>query len=509
MGERHATLSLALVSLALAGAAPVSKVVVLMMENRSFDHLLGWLTETCPAIDGIDGSEYNLVQPDDPTSEKVYVNKNGYDVGPDDPDHTLDGTDKHIYGLNWEKSIPSSSDDENQELPTPTMDGYVWGASELGESITNPMSMFTPDENSAPILNTLALEFGVFDKWYASAPTSTDPNRAFAMSGTCNGDVENYNGTLWKQQSYFDFLNNYNKSWQAIYDNDLWAIMYFEDMHNKKNSRNVKRLSTFYDDLSQGILPDFTWIQPSMTGTLKNLPNWQHPDASVREGERLIKNLYESLRNSSVWEDVLFLITYDEHGGFYDHVPPPQVGVPNPDGINNKETGFDFTRLGIRIPTLAISSHIPKNTIIHEPDELLGKPYETSQFESTSILSSTNRLFNINNNLTKRDEWAGIYNYILTDEARQDCPLKLPDVQPPDESEYILQRNKKLNHHMDIQVSFYCQHNYPNIQLDECRSKYIINQGIASDFIIIEAEKFLKKVQKYDDDEKDENNGEE
>eukprot|EP00615_Pteridomonas_danica_P014888 CAMPEP_0114398688 /NCGR_PEP_ID=MMETSP0102-20121206/15073_1 /TAXON_ID=38822 ORGANISM="Pteridomonas danica, Strain PT" /NCGR_SAMPLE_ID=MMETSP0102 /ASSEMBLY_ACC=CAM_ASM_000212 /LENGTH=496 /DNA_ID=CAMNT_0001560167 /DNA_START=16 /DNA_END=1503 /DNA_ORIENTATION=- len=481
---------LALASLAIfIEAAPVSKIVVLMMENRSFDHILGWLTETCPAIDGLDGSEYNYVQPDDETSTKVYVNKNGYDVGPDDPDHTLDGTDRHIYGLNYEQSL---SDD----LPTPTMDGYVWGASQLGESILNPMSMFTSDENSAPILNTLALEYAVFDKWYASVPASTDPNRAFAMSGTCTGETNNYNGTLWKQQSYFDFLNDYNKTWQAVFDDDLWAIMYFQDMHEKENSKKVKRLPKFYEDLAKGELPEFTWIQPSMTGTLTKLPNWQHPDASIREGERLIKDIYESLRNSSVWEDVLFIITYDEHGGFYDHVPPPQEGIPNPDGINNPDNGFDFTRLGIRIPTLAISSHIPKNAVIHEPtssEEGLTTP--TSQFESTSILSTTNRILGIDNNLTLRDEWAATFNYLLTDEARTDCPMTLPPVTPPDMDEFQKQRNKKLNDHMDIQVSFYCQHNYKDIPLDECRAKHILNQGVASDFIIIEAEKFLKRLQ--------------
>jgi phospholipase C len=160
------------------------------------------------------GTESNYAQPDDPSSTQVFVNKNGYDMGPDDPDHSLDGTDQHIYGLNWQ-----------QENPTPTMDGFVWGASQLGESLLNPMSMFTIDDGSAPIINTLALEFAVFDKWYASAPTSTDPNRALAMSGTSQGVTENFNGTLWGQQSYFDFLNDHNKTWQAVFDDDLWAIM--------------------------------------------------------------------------------------------------------------------------------------------------------------------------------------------------------------------------------------------------------------------------------------------
>lgn len=84
--------------------------------------------------------------------------------------------------------------------------------------------------------------------------------------------------------------------------------------------------------------------------THKTPPNWQHPDASVKEGERFIKAVYEAIRNSPYWEQTAFLITYDEHGGFYDHVTPPQHGIPSPDGIVASD-GFQFNRLGIRIPT--------------------------------------------------------------------------------------------------------------------------------------------------------------
>lgn len=84
--------------------------------------------------------------------------------------------------------------------------------------------------------------------------------------------------------------------------------------------------------------------------THKNPPNWQHPDASVKEGERFLKSIYESFRNSSYWEDSVLVITYDEPGGFFDHVTPPQEGIPSPDGIIAPD-GFAFNRLGIRVPT--------------------------------------------------------------------------------------------------------------------------------------------------------------
>jgi hypothetical protein len=176
--------------------------------------------------------------------------------------------------------------------------------------------------------------------------------------------------------------------------------------------------------------------------------------------------------------------------GFMDHVPPPQEGVPSPDGIVNPGNGFDFTRLGIRVPTLAISAHIPKNTVVHEP-EAIGKPNATSQFESTSIIATTNRILGIGDNMTSRDAWAATFDYLLTEEARADCPVSLPVVQPAQPYEFAQQRSKKLNDHMDIQVSFYCKHNYPSLPLAECRESRVINQGTASDFIIEEAKKFL------------------
>ena len=99
------------------------------------------------------------------------------------------------------------------------------------------------------------------------------------------------------------------------------------------------------------------------------LPNDQHPPHSVWEGERLFKNVYDALRNGPLWNETLFIITYDEHGGFYDHVSPPQDGVPNPDGFLGIKNGFNFTRLGVRIPTLAISPWIEKGTLVHEPTD--------------------------------------------------------------------------------------------------------------------------------------------
>ena len=133
-----------------------------------------------------------------------------------------------------------------------------------------------------------------------------------------------------------------------------------------ENSIHINELEPyFFDDVAAGNLADFTWLQPRMSTIGDKLPTWQHPDASVREGERLIKQVYEAIRAGPKWEETLFLITYDEHGGFYDHVTPPFEGVPVPDS-NIASNGFKFDQLGVRIPTIAISPWIPRGTIVSD-----------------------------------------------------------------------------------------------------------------------------------------------
>lgn len=123
--------------------------------------------------------------------------------------------------------------------------------------------------------------------------------------------VNNFNGTLWSQQSYFDLLTTQNVSWQAFYDSDLWAIGYFEDMRTPQNAANIHDMEVFFEQLERNELPQFVWLQPRMlVHPTRGPPNWQHPDASLREGERLIKRVYEALRSSVFWSKSALVLTY-------------------------------------------------------------------------------------------------------------------------------------------------------------------------------------------------------
>lgn len=426
----------------------ITRLVVLMMENRSFDHLLGWSALNRSDINGLTGNEYNLIDPTNSTSERVYVNQHGRNVAPSDPQHDFVSTTQQIFGN-------GSSVTGDPEV----MSGFVANSFENHLNYTTPMSMFTDQEHSAPIINLLAREFITFDAWYPSLPGPTDPNRAFVMSGTSNGMIENYNGTKWSQQSFFDFLTEHNRTWGAYYDDDPWAIMYFSDINKTVNRPRVKQIEHFFSEVAAGELNQFTFLQPRMHNHINGVANWQHPDAPLREGERLIKRVYESLRQSSLWEETALLLTYDEHGGFYDHVAPPDQDIPPP-GPQLASNGFAFDRLGVRVPALLISPWSARGLVVHEPTGAqLTTP--SSHFEHTSVIATARRLLGIDQPLTQRDAWAATFDSLFAElaEPRTDCPVHLPEVPlfPAHEIPALLAR--PINDHQAIQVRFYCAEN--------------------------------------------------
>jgi len=408
------------------------------------------------------------------------VTRNGYDVAPDDPFHSFDNIVTQINGN--------------------AMNGFILDAVNGGHNETNPVNMF--DMTTAPIINTLGKEFAIFDHWHCSIPGPTDPNRAFAMSGTSRGVITNFNGTLWDQQSYFDYLREHDRTFAGYYQTDLWALFYFEDTNQPENSQFMYDLDDhFYDDVAAGTLPQFTWLQPQCNHFPNSPSTWQHPDASVLEGERLIKKIYEAIRAGPKWEETLFLITYDEHGGFYDHVAPPDEGVPAPDaGV--ADNGFKFDQLGVRIPTVAISPWIPAGTVVSSgfPGEM---PTSTSAYDATSIIATANKLLGLSDEgalpLGDRMAWANTFAGLVDTltEPRSDCPTTLPDLPDAAPDAEARQRVKPLNEHVESQLLFFCNMNYPEENArGECpgRKELLTNQGLAADWLAVELKKYKTKL---------------
>ncbi|KAL2612915.1 hypothetical protein R1flu_024607 [Riccia fluitans] len=400
--------------------SPIKTVVVLVMENRSFDHMLGWLKRLNPEIDGLTGTESNPLNASDPSSDHVFVSDQAEFVDPD-PGHSFRAIREQVFGS--KKSV-----DEEGEFEPPRMNGFVQQARGMNygpDFAERVMSAFRPEV--IPVTTTLAMEFAVFDRWFASAPTSTQPNRMYVHSATSHGAISNVQADLtagYPQKPIFTSIADAGLTWNVYYQN-IPATLFFKELRKLKNLLKFKPYFPWFDmDCKNGKLANYVVVEQRYFDLKTEPANDDHPSHDVAEGQKLIKEVYEKLRASPQWNQTLFLITYDEHGGFYDHVPTPVTGIPNPDGLNGSHPDFfSFNRLGVRVPTIAISPWINKDSVVHEPSW----PTATSQYEHSSIAATVKEIFNLPSFLTKRDQWAGTFHHLFTQrtQPRDDCPSML------------------------------------------------------------------------------------
>ncbi|KAJ4950439.1 hypothetical protein NE237_027271 [Protea cynaroides] len=421
---------------------PIKTVVVLVQENRSFDHMLGWMKSLNPEIDGVTGNESNPLSTSDPNSERIYFSNQSEYVDPD-PGHSYQAIYEQVFGVAW------SEENSTQKL-LPTMEGFAMNAeeTETGMSVA-VMNGFRPD--AVPVYKELVSEFAVTDRWFASNPTSTQPNRLFVHSGTSHGLISNDTKILIQglpQKTIFESLDEDGFSWGIYYQFPPATLFY-------RNLRKLKYIFKFHpfdlefkNHCKEGKLPNYVVIEQRYLDSSILRGNDDHPSHDVSVGQKFIKEVYEALRSSPQWNEILFIITYDEHGGFYDHVPTPVAGVPSPDDIVSPAPYYyQFDRLGVRVPTFFISPWIEQGTVLHGPSG----PYPTSQFEHSSIPATVKKIFNLKDFLTKRDAWAGTFETLLTRTTpRTDCPVTLPD--PVKLREAEANENAKLNDFQQILV---------------------------------------------------------
>ncbi len=359
------------------GIQKLKHVVVLMMENRPFDHMLGALHAQIPAIDGLTGHETNL----DTTGVRVPVLPQAeYQSQLDpDPNHHFAAVDLQIFGR---QTGPNRTAD---------MSGFVQSYFNQQLNVGHSHKIlyyFTPDK--LPVLTNLATEFAVFNRWFSSIPGPTICNRAFAHYGTSFGNIS---------MSLFYV----GKQYKSIYDRLLEAkhtvkLFYFDEASSTMEVVNLLQnqpdlFGTFKDfehACDSNTLPDYSFIEPNYTdhdapdGSGEQIACDQHPDHDVLAGEQFIATVYNKIRqNPSLWESTALLIVYDEHGGIYDHVPPPAC---TPDGFvaQPKDTGtpdpFHFDRLGVRVPAILVSPWVGKGTVIDDIFEHASIPATVTDF---------------------------------------------------------------------------------------------------------------------------------
>lgn len=384
-----------------AALAEIEHVVVLAFENRSFDHMLGYLRGPEYAIEGLTGEEFNLEQPNDPHSVRVPVSRDA-PLGPDlspTPNHEVRDVTVQLFGS---PVVPS-------DAGAPHNNGFVFDYAQITGNSGPPAHriMRCYDPASLPVLRALAQEFALCDHWHSSVPGPTWPNRFFLHAATSGGFVDN-NPRDYSMRTIYQNLEDNGRSWR----------IYFHDMPQALGLTALRQSIThfglfdeqFAEQCANGMLPNYAFIEPRYFDFLWLKANDQHPPHSVLPGEHLLADVYEHLRASPVWNKTVLVVTWDEHGGTYDHVLPP--ASVNPDGKSTPEFGFD--RLGVRVPALIISPFVKRGTIDH------------TLYEHASVPAFLKRVFNLPDFLTARDAAANTFESALSLSApRADTPERL------------------------------------------------------------------------------------
>lgn len=332
---------------------PIKTIVLLVMENRSFDHFMGLMKKLNPSIDGLSGTEDNPITPGELGAPRIRISDMAELVDPD-PGHEFEQVAAQIYG-----SLANVD-----ALREPTMDGFVAQAESVMPGLSRRvMSAFRPEV--VPVTTALAMNFAIFDRWFSSVPGSTQPNRLFVHSATSNGLLTNDEDRLIEglpQRTIYEDVDDAGLSF-AVYYQQIPAVLVFRNLRKLKYVTKFHTHERFRIDAATGSLPNLVVVEQRYFDLAGVPANDDHPTHDVSQGQKLIKEVYETLRASPQWNEMLILVTYDEHGGFFDHVPPPSRSVPRPDGVAGPAPHFfKFDRLGVRVPTIAISPWIEKGT---------------------------------------------------------------------------------------------------------------------------------------------------
>jgi phospholipase C len=410
-------------------------IVVIMFENRSFDNVLGSLYKPGerPSFEGVLGKNLsNPIPVGVPGSAKKAVPVHqalNMDTPDPDPGEEHPHVNTQMYGTvspaaNQFKPINEMQSPFNAPNPDvePTMDGFVKDyinafQTEMKrppsyDEYAQTMAYYTPDQ--LPVITTLAKGFACFDHWFCEVPSQTYCNRSFIHAASSSGKVNNSPVGKFEAENdaptIFERLEDAKKSWKVYIDPEqlvpATALIHARRLMPRFTDR-FRTIFDFYHDAREGELPTYSFIEPNMLHPHTDM----HPPGSCRlrhelrikasnamlGGEQLLAQVYEAVRDGthieegkSNWANTLLLVTFDEHGGIYDHVPPPRVPPPTaPTG--REEEGFRFDRSGMRVPAIAISAWVDEGTVVNE------------EYRHTSVIRTLRERWSLGAPLTQRD----------------------------------------------------------------------------------------------------------
>jgi phospholipase C len=414
------------------GLQRIEHFFVLMLENRSFDHMFGAFAhlQSTP----MSGTEICPLDPADPRGPAVAVQFSAPDITDPDPPHEFLDV---YYQMTGRRSGGYSSG------PLP-MDGFAASAAfgllegeggwtkhrKRGERVDGGYALNGQSTDRIPVLRTLAEQYAVCENWYSSMPGPTWPNRFFIHAASAGGlsnspKMLEMGKAMTLDELGFDFEHGtiYDRlgtgNWR-IYHGDLLpqalAIKGLARSYVGAAADSFRRVEFLRDDLQDSeFAPKYVFIEPNhsiITGS--RLSNSQHPPGRVMFGEQLIKYVYDAISRSPLWEKSALLIVYDEHGGFFDRRSPPEVAAPGDEPLNAHKAEyphvFDFTRLGPRVPAVIVSPWIEAGTV------------DPTLYDHSSLLKTLEQRFGLSA-LTRRDEGANGFGGVFNrSEPRTDTP---------------------------------------------------------------------------------------
>ena len=420
----------------------IDHVILLMFENRSFDNVLGSLYPATTNPDG-GGVPAGWANPLDNAPDVAAWS------GP---------VDSATQNLPFPDPQESYADMSQQINSAPPMQGFVNDYSTVnGATPSNIMQYFAP--GNVPVTQALASAYAVSDRYFASGPVQTWPNRLFSLCGTpCynetsqtayvnNPEYPHYPLMIGQldQLCIFELFDIAGYSWKVYYDDEapVSAIIKYVDDHWDKvlDGGNVWPFKSdldldhgdFFDDVKNNKLPTFSLIEPRyqmLSATGFKAPNSNHPGDSmpvghsdipinVSCGEQLLAEVFQALvANPTLFETTLLVVTYDEHGGVFDHVTPPTwAPSPYPSGTVN---GFDYSSYGVRVPALFINPYVTPG-IFRPPYQ--PPPAESLPFDHTSLLATLRDQFGLAGSLSPRVDVAPTFTGLMQSTQA---------IQPPD-----------------------------------------------------------------------------
>jgi phospholipase C len=397
----------------MAVMSQIDTIVFLMLENRSLDNVLGWLYEgsrpqnvfpldSSADYNGLAGKSFTQ-----PLKQGGLVKRLPVIKAPDAPAKGLgylpyrDPTEP-MYDGNWRGVMNQMFGNQNRitKMPssgTPGMQGFLqdYYAEDVSQEYGWKDILWTYTPQQLNVINGLALNYAVSDAWFCSVPTETDPNRAYSILGSSQG--RNNNGFEAKEQypgpTIFNALVKGNKSW-GLYFSDKWSgnLSFtqnaFPGIASAGGRHQIGSLEDFRTAAKGNALPNFTYIEPKWG---YSIGNWihqgsdYHPPTNVFFGESFLMWVYSILHRCPQWKNMLFIVTFDEHGGTLDHVAPPRPWQAVKPDEKTGDYGFNFNLFGARVPTLFISPYVKPSTVFRAPTGS-AFPFDHTSFIKTFLL---------------------------------------------------------------------------------------------------------------------------